>query len=56
LKELIFDDNGLKDAAFASILSALQTQKGLKKISYSCNEIGSKSIKELANMMSETSI
>ena len=44
VKEVNFDDNGLKDAAFADILSALATQPSLKRISYVNNEIGLKSI------------
>ena len=40
IKEINLDDNGLKDAAFADILSALATQPSLKRISYVNNEIG----------------
>ena len=44
VKEVNFDDNGLKDSAFACILAALATQPSLKRISYVNNEIGAKSI------------
>ncbi len=47
-----FDDNGLKDSAFASILKALATQPSLKRLSYVNNEIGSQSVEEIKNILS----
>ena len=44
IKEINLDDNGLKDTAFAHILSALATQPTLKRIIYINNEIGARSI------------
>lgn len=52
IKEINLDDNGLKDAAFADILSALATQPSLKRISYVNNEIGQKSILQLEKILS----
>lgn len=44
VREINFDDNGLKDGAFANILNAISTQPTLKRLSYVNNEIGIKSI------------
>ncbi len=52
IKEVNFDDNGLKDSAFASILKALATQPSLKRLSYVNNEIGSQSVEEIKNILS----
>ena len=46
------DDNGLKDGSFASILAALATHPSLKRLTYVNNEIGGKSIEELAKILS----
>jgi hypothetical protein len=51
IREVNFDDNGLKDTAFASILKALATQPSLKRISYVNNEIGSKSVEQIAQIL-----
>ena len=51
VREINLDDNGLKDAAFAHILSALATQPGLKRLNYVNNEIGGKSIVELKKLL-----
>lgn len=52
IKEINLDDNGLKDASFATILSSLRTQPHLRRISYVNNEIGSKSVEELEKLIS----
>ena len=52
IKEINLDDNGLKDASFAAILSSLRTQPHLRRISYVNNEIGSKSVEELEKLIS----
>ena len=52
IKEINLDDNGLKDASFAAILSSLRTQPHLRRISYVNNEIGIKSIEELEKLIS----
>jgi len=49
------DDNGLKDVAFSSILGAIATQPSLRRINYVNNEIGSKSVEKLAQMLSKES-
>ena len=51
VKEVNFDDNGLKDGAFAEILKSLATQNGLKRISYVNNEIGEKTVEILEKML-----
>ena len=51
MREVNFDDNGMKDSAFAHILAALATQTGLKRLSYVNNEIGDKSIEVLESML-----
>ena len=52
VKEINLDDNGLKDGSFASILESLATQTALKRLTYVNNEIGAKSIAQLAVMLS----
>jgi len=52
IKEINLDDNGLKDASFAHILESLATQPSLKRICYINNEIGAKSIAQLARILS----
>ena len=52
IREINLDDNGLKDGAFAQILSALATQPALKRLSYVNNELGAKSIAQLEKLLS----
>jgi hypothetical protein len=51
ITEVNFDDNGLKDHSFALILTALQDHPHLKKINYSNNELGEKSLPLLAKII-----
>lgn len=51
LKEIIFDDNGLKDSAFASILEGLQNTATLRSITYCNNYLGPKSTQLLCEFI-----
>ena len=52
MKEIILDDNGLKDSSFANILAALATQPSLKRLTYVNNELGARSIEQLEKILS----
>ena len=52
VKEIILDDNGLKDSSFANILAALATQPSLKRLTYVNNELGARSIEQLEKILS----
>jgi len=41
VRKLILDDNFMKDADFASLLTGISAQKRLESLSYSQNELGS---------------
>ena len=51
LREINLDDNGLKDGEFSIILQALNKQKLLQKVSYVNNEIGDKSVRQIAKLI-----